>query len=178
MWACSNVIWSYLQFWSNITCLWGNPFNTPAVCGFFCFVGLTWSLKFHFFRVIVWQRSRGQVSAMCPTMAKFKQADRSGDCQCPNATLCAEVAQKAQNVAPAMFEVAIENPLVVHDTYVIEVSFIFIYIHTLMQYICRSRKHVPRGIHFIQNDCLGPGGAYLHSVFPVPPNCSYTLGTL
>jgi len=30
----------------------------------------------------------GQVSAMCPTMAKFKQADRSGDCQCPNATLC------------------------------------------------------------------------------------------
>jgi hypothetical protein len=110
--------------------------------------------------------------------SKFKQADRSGDCQCPNATLCAEVAQKAQNVAPAMFEVAIENPLVVHDTYVIEVSFIFIYIHTLMQYICRSRKHVPRGIHFIQNDCLGPGGAYLHSVFPVPPNCSYTLGTL
>jgi hypothetical protein len=63
-------------------------------------------------------------------MAKFKQADRSGDCQCPNATLCAEVAQKAQNVAPAMFEVAIENPLVVHDTYVIEVSFIFIYIYT------------------------------------------------
>jgi hypothetical protein len=60
-------------------------------------------------------------------MAKFKQPDNDGDCHCPKGTQCAEVAQKAQkaqNVAPAMFEVAIENPLVVHYTYVIKINYI------------------------------------------------------